>query len=59
MSLILLSTWRGWVGWLAHKTLLSALVPIGIGIRGLGLGLDKNSIPNNLPKILRIMMMLK
>ena len=33
----------GWVGggWLvAYKILLSAPVPIGIGIRGLGLGLD-------------------
>ena len=30
-----------WVGWVvAHKTLLSAPVPIGIGIWGLGLGLD-------------------
>ena len=28
----------GWV--VAHKTLLSAPVPIGIGIRGFGLGLD-------------------
>ena len=29
-----------WV--VAHKILLSAPVPIGIWIRGLGLGLDKN-----------------
>ena len=28
----------GWV--VAYKTLVSAPVPIGIGIRGLGLGLD-------------------
>ena len=35
----------GWVvgGWVAYKTLVSALVPIGIGIRGLGLGLDNSS----------------
>ena len=32
----------GWVGGVvvAHKTLVSAQVPIGIGIRGLGLGID-------------------
>ncbi len=33
--------WVGWVGVVAHKTLVSAPVSIGIGIRrGLGLGLD-------------------
>ena len=32
----------GWV--VAYKILLSAPVPIGIGIRGLGLGLDNFSL---------------
>ena len=33
-----------WVGWVvAHKTLLSAPVPIRIGIWGLGLGLDNKT----------------
>ena len=30
-------------GGVAHKILLSAPVPIGIGIRGLGLGLDNSA----------------
>ena len=34
----------GW--WVAYKTLFSAPVPIGIGIRGLGLGLDNKCFPN-------------
>ena len=29
-------------GWVAYKTLVSAPVPIWIGIRGLGLGLDNS-----------------
>ena len=41
-------------GVVAHKTLLSAPVPIGIGIRGLGLGLD-NFVNQHCPDMKSVM----